>query len=73
MLSKTRSVNKQGTITTQAGDAVAMLSSYVEESNAHMSVNILDKKLLVENKEMVAEDVNQFIGEFLNEAGGSEE
>ena len=73
MLSKTRSVNKQGTITTQAGDAVAMLSSYVEESNANMSVNILDKKLLVENKEMVAEDVNQFIGEFLNEAGGSEE
>ena len=72
MLSKTRSVNKQGTITTQAGDAVAMLSSYVEESNAKMSVNILDKKLLVENKEMVAEDVNQFIGEFLNEAGGSE-
>ncbi len=72
MLSKTRSVNKQGTITTQAGDAVAMLSSYVEESNANMSVNILDKKLLVENKEMVAEDVNQFIGEFLNEAGGSE-
>lgn len=72
MLSKTRSVNKQGTITTQAGDAVAMLSSYVEESNANMSVNILDKKLLVENKEMVAEDVKQFIGEFLNEAGGSE-
>lgn len=72
MLSKTRSVNKQGTITTQAGDAVAMLSSYVEESNANMSVNILDKKLLAENKEMVAEDVNQFIGEFLNEAGGSE-
>lgn len=77
MLEQTKSVNKNGTITTEAGEVVAHLSSYVEDNTepnggANVSINVVNKKQFCENKEMVKEDVNQFINEFLSDIGGSE-